>query len=105
MMTKLSRSIATAVALLGMSAVALTAAVGASDTNWYSHGGSRDEGNYSVLDQINAQTVGRLGLAWSLDLPGEVSLEATPLEVDGTIYFTGSEAKVYAVDAESGQIK
>ena len=104
MMTKLSRSIATAVALLGMSAVALTAAVGASDTNWYSHGGSRDEGNYSVLDQINAQTVGRLGLAWSLDLPGEVSLEATPLAIDGRLYFSGSSSDVYAVDARSGRV-
>src|ERR1700683_513357 len=103
-MTKLSRSTATAVALLSMSAVALTAAVGASDTNWYSHGGSRDEGNYSVLDQINAQTVGRLGLAWSLDLPGEVSLEATPLAIDGRLYFSGSSSDVYAVDARSGRV-
>jgi quinohemoprotein ethanol dehydrogenase len=104
MMTKLSRSIATAVALLSMSAVALTAAVGAADTNWYSHGGSRDEGNYSVLDQINARTVGRLGLAWSLDLPGEVSLEATPLAIDGRLYFSGSSSDVYAVDARSGRV-
>ena len=76
----------------------------AADTNWYSHGGSRDEGNYSVLDQINARTVGRLGLAWSLDLPGEVSLEATPLAIDGRLYFSGSSSDVYAVDARSGRV-
>src|SRR6202140_2631930 len=73
-----------------------------SDTNWYSHGGTHDEGNYSQLDQINTQTIGRLGLAWSLDLEGEVSLEATPLAIDGKLYFTGSSSDVYAVYAVTG---
>jgi quinohemoprotein ethanol dehydrogenase len=73
--------------------------------DWPAVGGAPDESSYSRLDQINGSDAGRLGLAWSLELPGEVSLEATPLEIDGTIYFTGSEAKVYAVDARSGAIK
>ena len=51
-----------------------------------------------------AANVGRLGLASSLDLPGEVSLEATPLAVDGVLYFTGSYAAVYAVDAATGKL-
>jgi len=38
--------------------------------------------------------VGQLGLAWSLELPGEHSLEATPLEVAGVIYFPGSMGTV-----------
>jgi quinohemoprotein ethanol dehydrogenase len=78
-------------------------AVGAGN-DWPAVGGASDESSYSRLDQINVGDIGKLGLAWSLDLPGEVSLEATPLEVDGTIYFTGSEAKVYAVDAKTGEI-
>ncbi len=72
--------------------------------DWNSHGGGVDEANYSALDQISTQTVSRLGLKWSLDLPGEVSLEATPLAIDGTLYFTGSSSDVYAVDALSGRI-
>jgi quinohemoprotein ethanol dehydrogenase len=79
-------------------------AVGAGN-DWPAVGGAPDESSYSRLDQINLNDIGKLGLAWSLDLPGEVSLEATPLEVEGTIYFTGSEAKVYAVDARTGEIK
>ena len=79
-------------------------AVGAGN-DWPAVGGAADESSYSRLDQINSGDIGKLGLAWSLDLPGEVSLEATPLEVNGTIYFTGSEAKVYAVDAKTGGIK
>ena len=49
--------------------------------------------------------MGRLGLAWSLDLDGESGLEATPLAVDGLLYFTGSYAAVYAVDAVSGELR
>jgi quinohemoprotein ethanol dehydrogenase len=45
-----------------------------------------------------------LGLAWSLDLPDEHVLEATPLAVDGVLYFTGSYAAVYAVDAVTGKL-
>ena len=52
------------------------------ETNWYTHGGTHEESNYSALDQVNRRTISRLGLAWSLDLPGEVSLEATPLAID-----------------------
>jgi quinohemoprotein ethanol dehydrogenase len=72
---------------------------------WTAVGGAADESSYSRLDQINTRTVEKLGLAWSLDLPGEVTLEATPLEVDGRIYFTGSLAKVYAVDAQRGAVE
>jgi quinohemoprotein ethanol dehydrogenase len=73
--------------------------------DWVGVGGAPDESGYSRLDQIKTDNIGKLGLAWSLDLPGEVSLEATPLEVDGVIYFTGSLAKVYAVDARTGAVK
>ncbi len=72
--------------------------------NWPGVGGSVDESSYSQLDQITAANVRTLGLASSLDLEGEVSLEATPLAVDGIIYFSGSYAGVYAVDGVSGKL-
>lgn len=71
--------------------------------DWVSHGADADETNFSQLDQIKAANVNRLGLGWWLDLPGEVSLEATPLAVNGVLYFTGSYGKVYAVDGASGK--
>src|ERR1700730_6352971 len=77
--------------------------IGAAD-DWSSHGGGSDESGYSRLRQINSTNIGRLGLAWSLDLPGEASLEATPIAIGGAIYFTGSYATVYAVDAGSGRL-
>ncbi len=73
--------------------------------NWPDTGGAPDESGYSRLEQIDSGTVGRLGLAWSLDLPEENGvLEATPLAVDGMLYFTGSHSAVYAVDALRGTL-
>jgi quinohemoprotein ethanol dehydrogenase len=72
--------------------------------DWTGHGGDADETNYSRLTEINAGNAGKLGLAWALDLPGEVSLEATPLAIGGVLYFTGSYGKVYAVDGASGKL-
>ena len=78
----------------------------ASPTNvdWPHYGGQMDEAGYAALDQINRQTIRRLGLAWSLDLPGEQALEATPLAVNGVLYFTGSFADVYAVSVATGRL-
>jgi quinohemoprotein ethanol dehydrogenase len=80
-----------------------TTMVGAAE-NWTSRNAATDESAYSRLDQIKADNVGRLGLAWSMDLPGETSLEATPVAVDGVLYFTGSYATVYAVDGATGKL-
>src|SRR5207302_2140290 len=77
-------------------------AVGAG-ANWTAHNADAYETAYSRLQQISAANVGRLGLAWSMDLP-EISLQATPLAVDGVLYFTGSQASVYAVDGASGKL-
>ncbi len=73
-------------------------------SDWTSHHGGYDEGAYSALDRIDADNVAGLGLAWSLDLDGEQTLEATPLAIGGTLYFTGSTSRVYAVDGASGKL-
>lgn len=73
-------------------------------SDWGHHGGGIDESNYSRLTEIDVTNIGRLGLAWSLDLPDEVTLEATPLAVNGVLYFTGTYSVVYAVDAVSGRL-
>ena len=72
--------------------------------DWLGHNGANDETAYSQLAQISATNVARLGLRWYLDLPDERMLEATPLAVNGVLYFTGSYSKVYAVDAVSGKL-
>jgi quinohemoprotein ethanol dehydrogenase len=88
---------------LASAAAAHASAVG-TGAEWHNVNGDSDETGYSRLDQINPANAGRLGLAWYVDLPGESSLEASPIEVNGVLYFTGSYATVYAVDAASGRL-
>ncbi len=71
--------------------------------NWLSYGRTYAEQHFSPLDQINAATVGKLGLAWSYDIDEPRMVEATPLAVDGILYVTGGWSKLYAVDARTGK--
>src|SRR5439155_5175342 len=79
------------------------AAIG-TGAEWWNYNGDMNETGFSRLAQINKGNVRNLGIAWSLELPGEASLEATPLAVGGMLYFTGSYAKVYAVNAATGKL-
>jgi quinohemoprotein ethanol dehydrogenase len=72
--------------------------------NWLGYGRTYSEQRFSPLKQINTENVDRLGLAWHLDLEGDRTLAATPLAVDGVLYFTGSYSKTRAVDALSGKL-
>src|SRR4051812_6399156 len=73
--------------------------------DWLSYGRSSDEQRFSPLKQIDEKSVGKLGLAWSMDLPVSArTLEATPLAVNGVLYFTTSLSVVYAVDAVDGHV-
>ena len=93
---------ASALAVLLFAAPAPAAAP--ANLDWPHYGGQYDEAGHAALGQINRETVKRLGLAWSLDLPGEQALEATPLAVNGVLYFTGSFADVYAVSVATGRL-
>ncbi len=72
--------------------------------DWPHYGGQYDEAGHAELAQIDTGNVDRLGLAWSLDLPGQQSLEATPLAIDGVLYFTGSYSDVFAASVETGEL-
>src|SRR5579871_1180373 len=82
----------------------VSAVAAGAQENWLTPGGDTDETHYSRLDAITPKNIGRLGLSWSLDLPGETALAGTPLAVDGVLYFTGDYAVIYAVDAASGKL-
>ena len=69
------------------------------------YGRTYDDHRFSPLNQINEQTVGKLGLAWSRELGTTRGLEATPLVEDGIIYTTGTWSVVYAIDAKTGEIR
>ena len=71
--------------------------------NWPAFGRTFQETHYSPLDEINADTVGGLGLKWTLDLDVNNSITA-PLAVDGVIYLGAGHGVVHAVDAKSGKL-
>jgi quinohemoprotein ethanol dehydrogenase len=77
----------------------------ADPANWLTHGGTYAEQRFANLDQINADNVGKLGLAWSYDLDTNRGQEATPLIIDGTMYTTTAWSKVVALDAATGKVK
>ena len=79
-------------------------ATGSTDTEWPGYGSESNEQRFSSLNKISASTVNRLGLAWHMDLPGAKTLEATPLLIDGILYFSDNDSVVYAVDARSGEL-
>src|SRR5262245_20778845 len=72
--------------------------------NWVSYGRTYSEQRVRPLKQIDEQTVGRLGLAWSQDLETLRRLEATSLVRDGVLYTTGAWSIAYAVDARTGRL-
>jgi quinohemoprotein ethanol dehydrogenase len=71
--------------------------------NWLSHGRTYSEQRFSPLKQINDQNIPQLGLAWYLDLDTRRGQEATPIVVDGVMYFTTAWSKVFAVKAATGE--
>ena len=73
--------------------------------NWLMYGRTSDDHRFSPLKQINEQTIGRLGLAWSREMGTTRGLEATPLVEDGVIYTTSSWSVVDALDAKTGDVK
>ena len=72
--------------------------------NWLTHGRTYTEQRFSPLKQINDQNAGSLGLAWYFDLDTHRGQEATPLVVDGVMYFTTAWSKVVALDAATGRL-
>jgi quinohemoprotein ethanol dehydrogenase len=72
--------------------------------DWLAYGRTHREQRFSPLTEIDADSVARLRPHWFLDLPDDVGLTATPLVVDGVLYFTGTMNVVRAVDAATGRL-
>ena len=70
--------------------------------NWPSIGRVATESHYSPLFEINGDTIGRLKLAWTLDL-NVTGANSTPLAVDGVLYVAAGYSIVTAVDGRSGK--
>lgn len=96
------------------------AQTGASDGQWSSYGADAGHSKYSPLDQINADNVQRLEIAWTWDSVDQsirenneiirergsfrsYAYEVTPLMVNGVLYTTTSLGQIAAIEPASGE--
>src|SRR2546429_964376 len=82
------------------------------DPEWPNYGNDRGGMRYSPLSQINRENVSKLQVAWIFHT-GDVSdgsrdrkrsgFEATPILVDGALYFSTPFNRVIALDPKTGK--
>jgi quinoprotein glucose dehydrogenase len=79
------------------------------DGNWTSWGHDAGGTRFSPLKQIHRGNVGKLKQAWEFHteeaITAKSAFEATPLFVDGVLYFSTPFNQVIALDAATGQQK
>src|SRR5271155_822887 len=79
--------------------------------NWILHHGNYQGHRYSLLKEINAETVKNLKPVFTVALSGfqnggryaHGNLEATPLVEDGVMYVPDGWGTVYAIDVSTGR--
>ena len=86
------------------------------NVQWPAYGGDAGGSRYSVLDQINLSNVSKLKAVWTYQtgelatytgtsVKEKAAFEATPVMVDGTLFFSTPTCRVIAIDAVSGKEK
>jgi len=75
---------------------------GSDGKDWPAFGRTYGEQHFSPLTDINQDTIGRLRLAWSVDLPVGNSVTA-PVEVGGVLYTATGHSLIGAYDATTGK--
>ena len=103
MLTIFGRIVALAALVTGTLSATVPSPVPSTESDWPFHGRDQAEDRYSPLEDINSDNVQSLGLAWELQLGSLRGLEATPIMVDGVLYFTSTWSRVWAVDARTGK--
>ncbi len=107
---RLISSFIVSVGMLSASAVWSQAETDVYSGDWTDYNGNMAAQRYSPLDQINAENVGSLQIAWRLSTANfgprpEFNATFTPLEIDGVIYTTiGAHRDIVALDATTGQV-
>jgi alcohol dehydrogenase (cytochrome c) len=88
-------------------ALALGFAVTAQAQNWQFTGGDSGNTRYSNAKMVTPANVGKLNVAFALQLGTTRSQESTPILVGDTLYVTSSfgPKNTYAVDARTGQVR
>ncbi|MEN3334340.1 MAG: quinoprotein glucose dehydrogenase [Blastocatellia bacterium] len=80
---------------------------GANAREWPTHGGNPAHTQYSPLAQINTTNVNRLKVAWLYHTgdkrdDNRSQIQCNPIIVNGVLYATSPQIKVFALDAATG---
>ena len=63
-------------------------------------------GNRQIEEtEIGPQDINRMKLAWTFTLPGNDPVETAPIVWNDTVYVTSGQDDVFALDAETGELK
>jgi len=76
---------------------------GSEPQNWLTYSGEYNGQRYSLLDQITPENVKNLELKWVFQAHSTEKFEATPLVVDGVMYFAAAPNHVFVIDAKTGR--
>ena len=84
------------------------AAASAADSDWNVYLGDKASSHYSTLKQITPENVATLAPAWSYhsggaDAENRSQIQCNPLVIDGVLYGTSPDFKLFAVDAATGE--
>jgi alcohol dehydrogenase (cytochrome c) len=71
--------------------------------NWLMYSGDYAGRRYSALEQIDTANAANLVPQWAYQTMAGGKFETTPLVVDGILYATGPDDRVFALDARSGR--
>jgi len=90
--------------LVGVMALSPIVATADDGSDWPRYHRLDNGWRYSPLGQINTDTVKNLKVAW-IHQPGDIQhgLQATPIILDGIVYYVGANNNVFAVNGASGE--
>ena len=79
-------------------------------SGWQVNGGTKEGIRYSSLTQIDTSNVAALKVAWvyhtqDADTVNHSQIQCNPIVIDGILYGTSPQVKLFAVDAATGQQK
>lgn len=79
-------------------------------SNWTSYKGSDEAIHYSSLTEIDTSNVTKLEVAWAYhtgdaDTAAHSQIQCNPIIIDGVMYGTSPQLKLFAIDAATGKEK
>lgn len=92
------------------SALLLPLLASAADSDWPAYLGDKASSHFSTLKQITPRNVAKLEVAWQFNCGGmdrnnRSQIQCNPLIIDGVLYGTTPDLKLFALDAATGREK